>query len=192
MVQRIPNYSSVTVNGTMTIGAFSTSTGKGGVLFFRSTGVVNVNSGGSITATGKGYTGATVNSGTSWGGEGGITYNGTAGRGTKYSNNSATSGQGGGGGTYSKLSADRGNPGAGTIGGAGGGGNFDSNYGAGGGAGYGGVGSGGATDGANGSNTIGGNGGGLTVTGYWWRWRWNIRNYQSFTSAFGKRGWCWC
>ncbi|MDO8487856.1 MAG: helix-turn-helix domain-containing protein [bacterium] len=137
VVQRVPQYGAVTVNnsGTLTTSAFSTSTHKGGVIFFRATGNVSVATGGTITAAGKGYTGG--NGGSSdpnRAGFGGVTYNGSG------NTNSINSGGGGGGGAG--VSSE-----TGSVGGAGGGGGF------------GGVGIGGGASGSNGSGSTGGNGG---------------------------------
>jgi len=48
MVQRVPNYTNVTIEsgGTLTVSTYDNSNGKGGVLFFRATGTVSVESGG--------------------------------------------------------------------------------------------------------------------------------------------------
>jgi len=69
MVQRIPNFGNVTICGgatgggctaaaTLTTSAWDGT--KGGVLFFRSTGTVTIDSGGTITATGLGYRGGST------------------------------------------------------------------------------------------------------------------------------------
>jgi parallel beta-helix repeat protein len=52
---KIPNYQNVTVDGTLTCPAWDGQIG--GILIFRANGTVNVNTGGVITATGKGYRG---------------------------------------------------------------------------------------------------------------------------------------
>lgn len=81
MVQRVPNYTSVTINsgGTMTANAWTGS--QSGVLFFRASNGVIINSGGNIDMSSKGYLGQ----GTAYGppytvvdgpGLGGETYNG--------------------------------------------------------------------------------------------------------------------
>ena len=157
MVQRVPQYTNVTVSsgGTLTVGAYNNTTGKGGVLFFRANGTVTVDSGGTISASGKGFAGG-AGSAVQGPGSGGITYNGTGGNGVQWPN-TGLSGQGGGGGGV-------GSGGTGTIGGAGGGGG--DYVGGGGGGGYGTVGTGatgnscnGNTTGSSGSGTTGGNGG---------------------------------
>lgn len=144
----------------MTVSAYSSTSGTGGLLFFRALGTVNVNSAGTISAKGKGYTGGIQTQGN--GGAGGETYNGSGGGGVR--SGAGASGQGGGGGTGSNNSG-----GTGTIGGGGGGGgngnacSGDGGGGAGGGyatVGSAGGGSGnGATAGTNGSGATGGNGG---------------------------------
>lgn len=53
MVQRVPHYTDVTINGTLTADAWDGN--KGGLLLFRATGRVTVN--GSINMNGKGYRG---------------------------------------------------------------------------------------------------------------------------------------
>ena len=57
ILQRIPQYTDVTVQLGGTITADAWDGGEGGVLFFRATGTVDVQSGGSISMTGKGYRG---------------------------------------------------------------------------------------------------------------------------------------
>lgn len=61
MVQRVPNYKNVTIasGGVLTGSGFDGK--KGGVLFFRASGTVNI--GGTITMTGKGYHGGAGSSG---------------------------------------------------------------------------------------------------------------------------------
>ena len=160
MLQRVPNYSTVTVNngGTMTISAFSTTTGTGGVLFFRANSSVTVASGGIISANAKGYVGATTAVAYSVGGS---TYNGIGGSGGTQAVPAGVSGQGGGGGGAYVS----GTGGTGTIGGAGGGGgnttysNFNEGGGGGGGFGVGGSGGAGSSTGSSGSGNTGGTGG---------------------------------
>ncbi len=130
------------------------ASGKGGVLFFRSTGAVTVPSGGSILMKAKGFPGGAwpIAQGL---GKGGYTYNGQGG------NGNGGNGQGGGGG------AGIGGQSPGTVskGGAGGGGGHynTSRGGGGGGAGYATVGSGvlnyNGTQATAGSGALGGNGG---------------------------------
>ncbi len=156
MVQRVPQYTNATVSsgGTLTVAAYNNTTGKGGVLFFKANGTVTVDSGGTISASGKGYEGGATSR------AGGMTYNGAGGVGGASSTNGAT-GQGGGGGG----GASGGTGAAGTVGG-GGGGPGELSYAGGGGGGYGDVGSGGVryggaggTAGAIGSGISGGAGG---------------------------------
>ena len=56
-VIRVPNYTDVTVQsgGVLTVNAWDGSTG--GVMFFRATGAVDVQSGGELTVAGRGFTG---------------------------------------------------------------------------------------------------------------------------------------
>ena len=67
MLQRVPNYTTVTVNASINFypddwvaptGVVNNGAGEGGVMFFRATGAVTVN--GTIHANGKGYVGTTV------------------------------------------------------------------------------------------------------------------------------------
>ncbi|MEK7525054.1 MAG: hypothetical protein AAB548_01640 [Patescibacteria group bacterium] len=180
MVQRVPHYTTVAVNGTMTANAFSCSTFLGGVLFFRASGAVNVASGGVIDMSGRGF-----------GGGGAVDQNGgiqgasQVGCGT---NVAAANGGGGGGGRSNAWNVDPSNGaggGGGAYGTAGGAGANSSGGNKGGGAGatYGvadlttklfpGSGGGGGGNEQNGPSGNGGNGGGIiaiyadsiTVTG---------------------------
>ncbi|MBI2356688.1 hypothetical protein HYV12_01365, partial [Candidatus Dojkabacteria bacterium] len=183
MLQRVPNYTSVTVNSGATFypadwvqptGAVNNGAGEGGIMFFRATGSVSI--AGSIHATGKGYLGTTTNalySSYAYGGEAFCAGNGAPGsdsggaaggnNGTSwngYTNNKCGGGAGGGySGTGSSGTA---------LGGAGGagGGSSANNYGVGGGGaggGYGGGGTGGIgaynNTGTDGSTNQSGNGG---------------------------------
>jgi len=58
-IQRIPNYTNVTVSNNYNITPSVWDGTKGGILAFRSNGTVNVASGSSINANGKGYRGGT-------------------------------------------------------------------------------------------------------------------------------------
>ena len=171
MLQRVPNYSDVTINGgvTLTVSGWN-NVSKGGVLFFRAAGAVSVN--GAISVSSLGYLGGdTVGSGTDVGGEGGESICGPGGAG---GNNAASGGSGAtGGGSGGSGSGSGGNgycggggggdsPGSGgtgsaSSGGAGGGG---SGYlGGGGGGGHGEAGSGGGSNGVSGGTNSSGNGG---------------------------------
>ncbi len=55
MLQRVPNYNDITVNSSMIFSPSAWDGAKGGVMFFRANGTVTVN--GSISASGKGYSG---------------------------------------------------------------------------------------------------------------------------------------
>ena len=166
MVQRVPNYTDMTINsgGSLTSSAFDGN--KGGVVVFRANGTVTVNVANGITVSNKGFMGGTGGSGA---GTGGQTYNGVGGNGGN--GGSGLSGQGGGGGgggsywcggSWCPYSG-----GAGAIGGGGGGGGkastavycYGSAYASGGGGGSGGYGNVGSGNNP-GSGSIGGSGGG--------------------------------
>jgi len=165
MVQRVPHYTNVSImsGGSLIVSAFSTSTNKGGILFFRATGLVNVT--GSISANAKGYKGGSDSDNDNT--PGGVTYNGIGGTGSEGGGGDGGTGQGGGGGGGSCSCTDTG--GTGTAGGAGGGGGQGN--GGGGGSGYGTVGTGGknaqgsSQDGSSGSGNSGGNGGTTSSSG---------------------------
>jgi len=151
MLQRVPNYTNVTVSDGYTLTVSDWDGNKGGVIFFRASGTVSVK--GMILA-GRGYTGGVMIGDVSGYGDGGETYNGKAGAGASWVplDVAATSGQGGGGG----CSGYGGHSGAAGAAGAGGGGGGRA-YGGGGGGGYRTVGSGGS-NGFPGSGAIGGDG----------------------------------
>lgn len=116
MLQRVPNYTTVTISSGYTLTGNNWDGLKGGVIFFRATGTVTVS--GSISATGIGYTGGPGYGGwTSYqgesisgygilstnaniGGGGGGAYNAGGGAGGGYGTNGSTSGSSIGGGTY--------------------------------------------------------------------------------------------
>ena len=170
VVQRVPNYTSVTVNGGDGVTASTwdslTTTPAGsagyytGIVVFRATGTVNVNGGGRIEVDGDGYRGGA--GGNLTGGSNGESYDGIVGSGgtdTVPGGGGGNPGTDGGGGS---SNYDTGASPAGTRGGGGGGGHADAgaaNDGAGGagGGGYGGGGGGGGGGGDGGG--IGGNGG---------------------------------
>ncbi len=164
VVQRVPQWTTVTIQngGVLTANAWDGTTG--GVIVFRATGTVTIQAGGSISANGLGYRGGTGgNSGGSpTGGQNGESFDGFNGAG----GNSGQSGtQGGGAGTNNGVHSQ------GVRGGGGGGGaeaTGDSTNagggGAGGGYGGGGGGGGGSGDGSSASG-LGGSGGGTDVGG---------------------------
>ncbi|MBI4833355.1 MAG: hypothetical protein HY811_00845 [Planctomycetes bacterium] len=167
MVQRIPNYTNVTIDtgGSLTCNAWNGT--LGGVLAFRANGTVTVNVANGINANGKGFTGGT---GTTYDANagGGESYNGAAGSGGKGNPVSVgNSGQGGGGGAGDTNSdATQRAGGTGTIGSGGGGAgacwtnsNFSSFAGGGGGGGHGSAGGGGSSGSANGQTPTGSQGG---------------------------------
>lgn len=162
MVQRIPQYTNVTVNATYNFYPTAWNGTKGGVLMFRATGTVTVN--GTIHANAMGYRGGSGGpSGNGGGGYGGESVTGSyslgLGKGGSYggSGYAAVTGGGGGGG------CQYGTGGAGGVGGSGGGGGDGSGAsaargGGGAGAGYGSYGYGGGTNGNNGSTDLSGSG----------------------------------
>lgn len=177
MLQRVPNYSGITVNngGTLTASAFDGA--KGGVLFFRVTGTVSVASGGYISSTGLGWNGGGRVGLTGRGGIGGSSYcagaytqptsSGGA-QGGSYNTNGFENNLcgGGGGGGMGNSTVRTGSVGVGIFGGAGGGGggayNVSTNSyggGGGGGGGIGSVGTGGGGGNGSGNGTNGANSG---------------------------------
>ena len=163
MVQRVPNYIDVTVDpgGSLTCDAFDGS--KGGVLAFRASINVTVNTADGISASGKGCRGGTGYD-VSQNAGGGETYNGTGGAGGQSGAN-GNPGQGGGGGGGVTWPSPLGLGAAGTAGGGGGGGGITNSPwgwafgGGGGGGGSATAGSGGSVSGGSGNGTIGGSGG---------------------------------
>jgi hypothetical protein len=170
MAQRVPQWTDVTVQngGTLTASAWDGTTG--GVIAFRATGAVTINSGGAIDANAMGYRAGTGGGGTA-GGNNGETYDGYQGSGGNYSG-------GGNLGTYGGGASSNAGPASSPYstspngeyrGGGGGGGNADDSTtddgaGGGGGGGYGGGGGGGG-GGAGGSSYNGGSGGSGGDTG---------------------------
>jgi hypothetical protein len=116
MLQRVPNYTTVTVNSGYTLTGSNWNGIKGGIIFFRASGTVTVS--GSISATGIGYTGGPgtdtwtsyqgegipgygiISANANVGGGGGGLYNGGAGAGGGYGTNGTTQGSSIGGNTY--------------------------------------------------------------------------------------------
>jgi hypothetical protein len=96
MVQRIPNYTNVTINNgqTLTINAWDGT--KGGLLFFRATGTVTVS--GTIDVSGKGYRGGNGNTVPGAYSFGPGAFQGESYSGTGIQSQSATGSNGGGGG----------------------------------------------------------------------------------------------
>jgi hypothetical protein len=165
VVQRVPQWTTVTINSGGKLIANAWDGSSGGVVVFRATGSVTVNAGGEINADGLGYRGGT--GGSTGGGINGESYDGTVGSGGNDTVSGGTGGNpgtdGGGGSTnYDGVSPE------GTRGGGGGGGNSDGNTtsdgaGGGGGAGYG-DGGGGGGGGADASGSGGAGGAGGTTT----------------------------
>ena len=141
-VVKIPNFTNVTVDGIITCSAWDGTTG--GILFFRASQSVLLNSSGIIEASGKGYRGGTQYGSSHGGGQGGESFVGIGGEG---GNSHGSDGAGGGGAYYSGYNGGNGLAGGGgggtstagigssNLGGAGGGGG--GHAGSGGGAGYG-------------------------------------------------------
>lgn len=155
VVQRVPQWSTVTINsgGTLTADAWDGT--SGGIIVFRATGTVTLNGTGKIDASGLGYRGGA--GGTNDGGANGESYDGQNGKGGA-DNTRGTLG-GGSGETYPTQDNT-----TGTRGGGGGGGQTGSigeggAGGAGGGYGGGGGGGGGGSDTANYISGAGGAGG---------------------------------
>ncbi|MFQ5921694.1 MAG: LamG-like jellyroll fold domain-containing protein [Anaerolineales bacterium] len=143
-VQRVPQWTSVTINsgGTLTANAWNGT--SGGIIVFRATGTVTVNGTGSIDATGLGYRGGA--GGTLDGGANGESYEGQNGKGganlsqgtlgggagANYNTQNNTTGTRGGGGGGGETPSGRGRGGGGAGGrgygggGGGGGGGTDS------------------------------------------------------------------
>ncbi len=179
MLQRVPNYTDVTLSNAGTDFTASVWTApKGGVMFFRASGTVTVPTGTTVNTNSAGYNGGTggISNNPSDGGESYCNANGGGG-GADYDNNPVGSVGicgGGGGGGVNAATLYNANIAGSSIGGAGGGGGSAgaatgaSGYGYGGGGaggGYGTIGNGGksgntpTSDGVNGSGVTSGNGG---------------------------------
>ncbi|MBI4833921.1 MAG: hypothetical protein HY811_03765 [Planctomycetes bacterium] len=165
MVQRVPNYTDVTINGGISLTCSSWNGITGGVVAFRSNGIVSINATGYIDASGKGFRGGT-----------GVAYNVNAPAGETHfgglynsggvhgANAVATANPGGGGGGGGASSFTGASGTSGSAGGGGGGAYYMGwfpNGGGGGGGGYGSIGVNGAgfTMGASASGVTGGTGG---------------------------------
>jgi hypothetical protein len=156
MVQRVPQWTDVTIASGGSLTATAWNGASGGIIVFRANGTVNVQSGGTITGTGLGYRGGTGGTGAA-GGTNGESYD-------AYVGSGGSTGTGTAGGGSADSTTNRGTQG--TRGGGGGGGadrdtgELDDGAGGGGGGGYGGGGGGGG-GGADCSNggTTGGSGG---------------------------------
>jgi hypothetical protein len=147
VVQRIPQYTSVTINNGATFSPSIWNGTTGGVMFFRATGIVTINSGGYISAAQTGY-------------HGGVTTGNGAETLTGYAAVGGTGGAGHGGATFT-------NSDGGIGGGVGTGGTGGQTVGAAGGAGGAGLGGGGAASyptywAKGGTGSQGGGGGGGT------------------------------
>jgi len=109
MLQRVPNYTNVTINSGITLTADAWDGTKGGVLFFRASGKILNN--GTIDMSGNGYRGGTQVTGNTSGRRGEsypgypndqsyLSYYGAGGGGRYLSENIGDNGGGGGGGSY--------------------------------------------------------------------------------------------
>ena len=174
MLQRVPNYTTVTVNSSQNFTPTAWDGTKGGVIFFRATGAVATN--GTIHANAMGYRGGTGGANSGLKGLGGESFcdvksGGDGGNYNAVGSNGLCGGGGGGGSNVGALYA--GGTGTASLGGAGGGGggSLDTANGAygggGGGGGYGSLGAGGTggTNGTDGGTNSSGNGGAGTDTG---------------------------
>jgi len=166
MLQRVPNYTDVTINFGTTLTADAWDGTKGGVIYFRASGVVTNN--GTISMNGKGYRG-----GSGWNGEGSgrrgescpgypndqsyVGYYG-AGGGGRYWVSSGDAGDAGGGGSYGSAGLAGGGSGGGYTGSVYGIQDISTAY-----LGSGGGGGAGDTDGDVGNGGNGGSGGGLIL-----------------------------
>lgn len=149
IIQRVPNYTNVTINSGVNLTANAWSTPKGGVLFFRSSGTLANN--GTITMSNKGYVGGYSTTGAS-AGIGGEAFCANPGGGGYGSTNGVC-----GGGVGADIGGSTGGTGSST-GGAGGGGGLGGGdpYALGGGGGAGGYGSAGTAGAGSNSGTNGG------------------------------------
>lgn len=117
MVQRVPNYTDVTVQAGATLTASPWDGSNGGIVAFRASGTVSVDATGAISADGLGFRGGaaltgqlTGNQGESFTGVGGQNFvaNGGAGGGGRFVTSSGDVGGGGGGGSYGTAGSDGG------------------------------------------------------------------------------------
>jgi hypothetical protein len=126
MLQRVPNYTNVTINTGYSLSpdAYNYATGVGGVLFFRANGTVSVNGTGTINANAKGFTGGVGSASSAVAttpGHGAFYTTTTAGNGGLYQTAGIAGVYSGGGGTGGAW-ATTGGSGTGNIGAGGGGG----------------------------------------------------------------------
>ncbi|MFA6081342.1 MAG: hypothetical protein WC741_02955 [Patescibacteria group bacterium] len=167
IVQKIPQYTNITVSGTITPLAWDGT--SGGIFAIKATGTVSVPNGTSIDASGIGYQGAPqpAVAAAGDGGESLCSVTG-GGAGNAASANGSPGSCGGGGGGASKLGGTTGGSGSATSGGAGGGGGRATTTttqlnGSGGGGGYGALGGGAGNAGSNGGTNASGDGGGGAI-----------------------------
>lgn len=166
IVQKIPQYTNITVSGAITPTAWNGT--SGGIFAIKATGTISVPSGTSINANGIGYVGA-ASPADSTAGSGGQSFCGTGGGTGASSNVNGGAGScGGGGGGGSKASPGSSGGAGSATGGAGGGGGragttTSQNNGGGAGGGYGSAGALATRGGSNGGSGTSGNGGGGIV-----------------------------
>lgn len=177
IVQKIPQYTNITVSGAITPTAWGGT--SGGIFAIKATGTISVPSGTSINTNGIGYTGA-ASPADSTGGSGGESFCGTGGgTGASFGVNGGDGACGGGGGGGSKSGGTSGGAGSATGGAGGGGGRAGSTTaqrnGGGAGGGYGSAGALATLNGSSGGSGTSGNGGGGIV-------------YADPSSAYGGGG----
>lgn len=164
MVQRVPQYTNVTINSGLTFRPMAWNHTRGGVIAFKATGTVTI--AGSISTSGLGYYGGTGGIDLITGSGGGESFCNNPGGGNGGQNNSNGSAGlcgGGGGGGYNLGTVYYGAAGSASLGGGGGGGGavHYASYPLGGGGGGGGYG----TYGIYGSGTNNGVSGGTNTSG---------------------------
>ena len=155
IVQRVPQWTTVTVQSTGTLTANAWNGTSGGIIVFRANGTVTVDTGGKIGTPGLGYRGGA--GGVADGGNNGESYDGQNGKGgadgsrgtlgggsgqnySTHDNTTGTRGGGGGGGRTGSAGVGAGaGAGGGYAGGGGGGGGGSDNAGNAGGGGWGGT-----------------------------------------------------
>ena len=163
IVQRVPNYTSVSVSSGAVLTANAWDGTKGGVLFFRANGTVT--NSGTISMDAKGYRGGIggpSGAGSGGAGRGGEAFCAEVGGGSGPNTFDAVCGGGLGGGIYYSSTGGNGTPTGGAGGGGGlGGGDPDAYGGGGAGGGYGGPGirGTGSGSGITGDRNVSGNGG---------------------------------
>ncbi|MCK6518199.1 hypothetical protein L6R46_24475, partial [Myxococcota bacterium] len=134
IAQRVPNYEDVTLTSGATLTASAWNGSTGGVVAFRASGTLTVDSSSSIDVSGRGYRGGSAGSTSGGGGGGGESWAGVDGDGGKADTTTAIGSGGSGQPTGNSTLGTGGNGGVG-AGGGGGDGTDNSDDGAGGGGG---------------------------------------------------------